>query len=206
VADDHALILAGIRSLLDRDHEIVGEVNDGRSLVEANLRLRPDLTILDISMPHLNGTDAARQIKARWPEAKLLFLTMHASPVYLREAIGAGGTGYVLKSSASEELRIAVQKVLKGQFYVSPSFDQNVLETVHASIRGSPRNSVIFTARQREILQLVAEGRGNKEIAGMLQISVKTVDFHRGRIMAKLGAHNVADLLRCAVQAGMVGV
>jgi DNA-binding NarL/FixJ family response regulator len=114
--------------------------------------------------------------------------------------------GYVLKASANEELRIAVQKILKGEVYLTPSFDRDVLETAHRSVRGGPRPSVTLTSRQTEVLQLVAEGRGNKEIADLLNVSVKTVDFHRGRIMGKLGAHNVAELIRYAVQAGMVGV
>ena len=166
----------------------------------AALRLKPDLIILDISMPLLNGIEAARQIKKVWPEAKLLFLTMHASPAYLKEAMDAGGMGYVLKSSANEELRSAVQKILKGQVYVTPSFDRDVLETVQPSLRGRPRPSAALTFRQAEVLQLVAEGWGNKEIADLLKVSVKTVDFHRGRIMRKLGAHNVAELVRYAVQ------
>ena len=205
LADDHSFILAGIRSLLEAHYDLVGEVSDGRSLVEAALRLRPDLTILDVTMPLLNGIDAARQIKKEWPNARLLFLTMHASTVYLREAVEAGGLGYVLKSSATEELRTAIQKVLKGQAYLAPSFDREVLETVQASIRKPGRSSVQLTGRQREVLQRIAEGRVNKEIATILNISVKTVEFHRGRIMGKLGVHSVAELIRWAVQAGLVG-
>ncbi|HXB72650.1 MAG TPA: response regulator [Candidatus Acidoferrales bacterium] len=205
LADDHSFILAGIRSLLEPHYDLVGQVSDGRSLVEAALRLRPDLTILDVTMPLLNGIDAARQIKKEWPQAKLLFLTMHASAVYLREAVAAGGLGYVLKSSATEELRTAIQKVLKGHVYLAPSFDREVLETVHASLRKPGKSSVQLTGRQREVLQLIAEGRVNKEIATILGISVKTVEFHRGRIMGKLGAHSMADLIRWAVQAGLVG-
>src|SRR5260370_2227855 len=206
LADDHALILAGIRGLLNGNYDVVVQVGDGRSLVDAALRLKPDLIILDISMPLLNGIEAARHIKKAWPEAKLLFLTMHASPAYLKEAMDAGGMGYIVKSSANEELRTALHKPLRGQVYITPSFDQDVLEAVQASCRARPRPSVPFTFRQAEVLQLVAEGWGNKEIADLLKVSVKTVDFHRGRIMRKLGAHNVAELVRYAVQAGMVGV
>jgi len=205
LADDHSFILAGIRSLLESHYDLVGQVNDGRSLVEAALRLRPDLTILDVTMPLLNGLDAARQIKKEWPKAKLLFLTMHASPVYLREAVEAGGMGYVLKSSATEELRTAIQKVLRGQIYLAPSFDREVLESVQDSLRKPGRSSTQLTERQREVLQLIAEGRGNKEIATILKVSVKTVEFHRGRIMNKLGVHSMAELVRWAVRAGLVG-
>jgi DNA-binding NarL/FixJ family response regulator len=206
LADDHALILAGIRGLLEGHYDIVEQVGDGRSLVEAALRLRPDVIILDISLPLLNGIDAARQIKKIWPEAKLVFLSMHSSPVYLREAINAGGEAYILKTSAKEELRIAVHNVLDGQTYISESFDQGVRESVDPSLGGRGRLSARLTARQTEVLQLIAEGFGNKEIADRLHISVKTVEFHRGRLMAKLGAHNVADLIRYAVQSGIVSV
>jgi DNA-binding NarL/FixJ family response regulator len=154
----------------------------------------------------LNGINAARQIKQVWPEVKILFLTMHASPIYLREAMDAGGMGYVLKTSAFEDLHTAAQKVLRGQVYVTPSFDREVLETVHAPMRGCPRPSVSLTQRQIEVLQMIAEGCGNKEIADRLHVSVKTVEFHRGRIMSKLGAHNVADLIRYALQSGIVSV
>jgi DNA-binding NarL/FixJ family response regulator len=205
LADDHSFILAGIRSLLEGHYDLVGQVTDGRSLVEAALRLRPDVTILDVTMPLLNGIDAARQIKKEWPQAKLLFLTMHASAVYLREAVAAGGSGYVLKSSATEELRTAIQKVLRGHTYLAPSFDRKVQETVHASIRRPGRSSAQLTGRQREVLQLIAEGRVNKEIAAILKVSTKTVEFHRARIMSKLGVHSMAELIRWAVQAGLVG-
>jgi DNA-binding NarL/FixJ family response regulator len=154
----------------------------------------------------LNGIDAARQIKKTWPEAKLVFLSMHSSPVYLREAINAGGDAYILKTSAKEELRIALRKVLDGQTYVSQNFDRGVRESVDSSLGGRGRLSARLTARQIEVLQLIAEGFGNKEIADRLHISVKTVEFHRGRIMTKLGAHNVADLMRYAVQSGIVSV
>lgn len=206
LADDHALILAGIHSLLDGHYDVIEQVGDGRSLVEAALRLRPDLIILDISLPLLNGIDAARQIKKIWPEAKLVFLSMHSSPVYLREAIDAGGEGYILKTSAKDELRIAAQKILNGETYVSPSFDGGVRESVDSSPGRRGRHSARLTARQIEVVQLIAEGFGNKEIAERLHISVKTVEFHRGRIMTKLGAHNVADLIRYAVQCGIVSV
>lgn len=204
LADDHSFILAGIRSLLEEHYDLVAQVSDGRSLVEAAETLRPDLIILDVTMPLLNGIDAARQIKKVWPEARLLFLSMHNSPVYLREAIDAGGSGYLLKSSAVEELRTAIQRVLKGQTFVAPSFERGVVEGVRASVLRLGRSSVQLTARQREVLQLIAEGRGNKEIAAILEVSVKTVEFHRGRIMNKLGVHTVAEIIKWAVQVGLV--
>jgi DNA-binding NarL/FixJ family response regulator len=204
LADDHSFILAGIRSLLETYYDLVGQVSDGRALVDAALKLRPDLTILDITMPLLNGIDAVKQIKKEWPQSKFLFLSMHSSPVYVREAIEAGGLGYVLKTSATEELRTAIQKVLKGQVYLAPSFDCRVLESVQA-LHKPGRSSVELTSRQREVLQLIAEGCANKEIAAILLVSVKTVEFHRARIMSKLGAHSMAELVRWAVQTGLVG-
>jgi DNA-binding NarL/FixJ family response regulator len=205
LADDHSFILAGIRSLLEAHYDLVGEVSDGRALVEAAGTLRPDLIILDVTMPLLNGIDAARQIKKAWPEALLLFLSMHNSPVYLREALDAGGSGYLLKSSAVEELRTAIQKVLKGQMYVAPSFEHGILEAARLTVGRNGRSSVQLTERQKEVVHLMAEGRGNKEIATTLRVSVKTVEFHRGRIMSKLGVHTVAEVIRWAVQAGLVG-
>ena len=204
LGDDHALILTGIRTLLEPYYEVVGSAGDGRSLVGAALRLRPDLIILDVSMPILNGIDAARQIKKAWPEAKLLFLSMHSNPVYLREALEAGGSGYLVKSAATEELRPAIERVLKGQLYVAPVFGDIVQDLVTSTGR-SPRTSAELTDRQREVLQLIAEGRSNKELGDILSVSVKTVEFHRGRIMAKLGVHTAAELAAFAVRRGMVG-
>ena len=155
-------------------------------------------------MPILNGIDAARQIKKAWPEAKLLFLSMHSNPVYLREALEAGGSGYLVKSAATEELRPAIERVLKGQLYVAPVFGDIVQDLVTSTGR-NPRASAELTDRQREVLQLIAEGRSNKEIGEILAVSVKTVEFHRGRIMAKLGVHTAAELAAFAVRRGMVG-
>ena len=205
LADDHSIVLAGIRGLLGDTCEVVGEMKDGASLVAAALRLRPELIILDISMPILNGLDAARQIKKQWPDARLLFLSMHQGPVYLREALSAGGGGYLLKSSAPEELRSAISKVLKGQLYLDPGFDRRILEKTLTPSGRPPRSSIQLTDRQRQIVQLIAEGRVNKEIAGILKVSVKTVEFHRGRIMAKLGVHTAAALSAYAVRQGLAG-
>ena len=204
VADDHSIILAGIRNLIEQDWELAGHVEDGRSLVEAALKLRPDLIILDIGMPVLNGIDAAKQIRKAWPEAKLLFLTMHTSPIYLRLAMRAGGSGYVLKTSAAEELRPAIAKVLKGQVYVSAKFGPDIVGTLQTP-SGKPSTSAAdLTDRQREVLQLVAEGRSNREIAGILKVSVKTVQFHRGQIMRKLGVHSAVKLTAFAVREGLI--
>jgi DNA-binding NarL/FixJ family response regulator len=173
--------------------------------VDRALRLRPDLIILDISMPVLNGIDAARQIRKTWPEARLLFLSMHASPMYLREALHAGGSGYVLKSSAVQELRSAIDRVMKGRTFISQAFGRDVLQSLETTTGRLSRSSMKLTARQREILQLIAEGRSNKEMAALLHVSAKTVEFHRARIMIKLGVHTAAELSAIAAREGLVG-
>lgn len=203
LADDHSLILVGICSLLADRFEVVGQVDDGRALVEEALRLKPDLIILDVSMPLLNGIEAARQIKNAWEEAKLLFLTMHADPLYLREALQAGAGGYVLKSSANEELVEAIRSVFRGELYLSQTITQQVRETLSTSTGRLVRTSSL-TTRQKEVLQLLAEGRGNKEIAAILGVSVKTVEFHRAQTMRTLGVHTTAELTRFAVRLGLV--
>ena len=204
VADDHSIILAGVRSLLEQEWELAGHVEDGRSLVEAALKLRPDLMIVDIGMPVLNGIDALKQIRKVWPEAKVLFLTMHANLMYLKGAMRAGGSGYVLKSSAAEELRPAIRKVLKGQVFVSAAFGPDVLGVLQTPSGRQPTSTADLTDRQRQVLQLVAEGRKNSEIAKILNVSIKTAQFHRGQIMRKLGVHSAVKLTQFAVQNGLV--
>jgi len=205
LADDHSLILEGVRRLIEGHYDVVGAADNGRALVDAALRLAPDLVILDVSMPILNGIDAAREIKTALPATKLLFLSMHSSPIYLRKALEAGASGYVLKSGASEELLTAIEAVRKGRSYVSPGFGQEVIESVRNWPEKSSRVVIELTLRQRQILQLIAEGKQNKEIADILQVSVKTVEFHRARLMAKLGAHTVAELTRLAIEEGLIG-
>lgn len=204
LADDHSLILTGIRALLADRCDLVGAVENGRSLVEEALRLRPDLIILDVTMPLLNGIEAARQIRKAWPEAKLLFLTMHADPFYLREALQAGAAGYLLKSSANEELHKAIRCVLRGGTYLTDAIPSEVRDTL-STPTGRLSRATSLTDRQKEVLQLLAEGRSNKEIAAILGVSVKTVEFHRGQIMRTLGVHTAAELARFAVRMGLVG-
>lgn len=204
VADDHSIILAGVRSLLEEEWELSGHVEDGRSLVEAALRLRPDLIIVDIGMPVLNGIDAVKQIRKVWPEAKILFLTMHANLMYLKGAMRAGGSGYVLKSSAAEELQPAIRKILRGQVYVSPALGQDALGISQNPSGRQVTSTADLTDRQRQVLQLVAEGRKNTEIAKLLNVSVKTAQFHRGQLMRKLGVHSAVKLTQFAVREGLV--
>ena len=202
LGDDHSVVVKGIIGLLEPDYEIVGTAENGKALVDAAVRLRPDLVVLDISMPILNGIDAAREIKRVLPSTKLVFLSMHSSAVYLRKALEAGASGYVLKSGAAEELREAIAAARQGRIYVTPQFDPELMARVQSG--AVPRSPVELTDRQKQILQLVAEGRQSKEIAGILHVSVKTVEFHRSRLMAKLGARSIAELTRCAIQEGLI--
>ena len=208
MADDHSLILAGLRKLVEVECDVVGTVEDGRALVEAAQKLRPDLILLDISMPLLNGLEAARQLTKLVPESKVIILTMHASPTYAAEAFQAGASGYLLKRSAASELSQAIQSVLQGQQYLTPLITKDVLASIFkpsTGERGTPASTAL-TPRQREVLQLVAEGRGTKEIATILSVSVKTVEFHRARIMQQLDIHTTADLTKYAITHGITGL
>ena len=204
LADDHPLVLAGLRSLLEAECEVVGVVSDGRSLVEAAARLKPEVIVLDISLPLLNGLDAARQIKKDQPETKILFLTMHANLAYLKDALAAGASGYLLKTSAREELLGAVQDVIRNRIHVTPGFGEEIVEQFERHPRSFAGSHSVLTVRQREILQLVAEGRTAKEMAGILNVSLQTVAFHKHQIMNKLGLHTTAELTKYAIQEGLV--
>ncbi|MBZ5579728.1 MAG: response regulator transcription factor [Acidobacteriia bacterium] len=206
LADDHSLVIGGIRGLLESRYEIVGSADNGKSLIEAALRLAPELVILDVSMPILNGIDAAREIRRVLPDTKFVFLSMHSNPLYLRKALEVGAAAYVLKSGASEELLGALEAVKKGETYISAGFDRQVLDELRDSPRKSGRSVIELTARQRQILQLIAEGKQNKEIAEILHASIKTVEFHRSRLMSKLGAHTVAELTRLAIEEGVITI
>lgn len=205
LADDHSLMLAGLRRLVEETCDVVGAVEDGRALVEAVQHLEPDLILLDISMPLLNGIDAARQIRKLRPSTKLIFLTMHTSPSYVTEAFHVGASGYLLKRSAPMELPLAIEAVLKGQQYLTPSITKPVLaQTMELeeapAIKGS---AVELTPRQREVLQLIGEGKGTKAIASLLQVSVKTIEFHKTCLMKQLNLHTTAELMRYAITQGL---
>jgi DNA-binding NarL/FixJ family response regulator len=189
---------------VEAECEVVGAVTDGRALVEAASRLKPEVIVLDISLPSLNGIDAARQIKKEQPEAKILFLTMHANLAYLKEALVAGATGYLLKTSAREELLGALRDVIRNRIHVSPGFGEEIVDQFERRPRTFTGAQSVLTVRQREILQLVAEGRTAKEIAGILNVSVQTVAFHKHQIMEKLGLRTTAELTKYAIQEGLV--
>lgn len=208
MADDHSLVLAGLRKLVEEEGEVVGTVEDGRALVEEAKKLRPDLILMDISMPLLNGLDAARQLTKLVPDSKLIFLTVHTTPTYVTEAFKAGAVGYLVKQSATAELKLAIQTVLRGQHYMTPSVTKNTLGAALHPSEGPVCNRPVtaLTPRQREVLQLLSEGKGTRAIASILNISIKTVEFHRTRIMEELNLHSVAELTRYAVSEGLVSL
>lgn len=206
LADDHGILLTGVRNLIADRCEIVGTVADGRALLEAANRLKPELIILDISMPLLNGLDAARQLKKTLPDTKLLFLTMLASPRYATEAFKVGAHGFLLKHSADAELPQAVTAVLQGKYYLTPALTKPMLDQALKTGEAPPVNdaAAALTPRQREVLQLIGEGKGTKEIATLLNVSVKTIQFHKTCLMQTLGLHSVAELMRYAIAQGLV--
>lgn len=204
IADDHTLLLAGLRRLVEDSCEVVGTVEDGRALVAAAERLQPDVIILDISMPLLNGLDAARAIKKLSPDSKLLFLTMHASPTYATEAFKTGASGYLLKQSAASELPQAIEAVLNGQTYLTPAITKQTLDAILRPGQAEMRKSAAdLTPRQREVLQLIGEGKSTKDIAAILNVSVKTVEFHKARLMEQLDLHSTPALIKFAIAEGL---
>jgi len=204
LGDDHALILSGVRATIAARFDVVGEATDGKALVAAAERLRPDIVVLDISMPLLNGFEAARQLRLALPSAALIFLSQHLNPAYLRQAIEIGATGYVLKSETTEELVPAIDAVLKGETFISPRFGPDVLSNLQNRSGALNRKEAELTARQRQILQLLIDGRSNKEAASALNLSVKTIEFHRAQMMAKLGARSGAELTKIAMRQGII--
>jgi len=205
MADDHSILLAGVRKLLEERYDVVGMVEDGRALLEAAERSKPDLILVDISMPLLNGLDAVRRLKKSQPDVKLLFLTMHASPQYATEAFKAGGNGYLLKQSAVSELPQAIEAVLQGKYYLTPSIAKPVIEKALKAEEGPAVKGSIaeLTPRQREVLQLIGEGKRTKEVAELLKLSVKTVEFHKNCLMKELDIHTTTELVRYAIAQGL---
>jgi DNA-binding NarL/FixJ family response regulator len=202
LADDHALVSAGISKLLENEFDLIGTVADGRALVAAVKDRNPDVILLDISMPVLNGLEAARQIRKDSPTAKLIFVTVHSDTPYVIEAFRAGASGYVLKRSAASELLTAVHQVLDNNVYLTPLIRG---AAVADFLKAPSEKGPILSKRQREVLQLVAEGHSAKEIAKNLKISSKTVEFHKGLIMKKLDLHSTAELTRYAIENGIAG-
>ena len=205
LADDHDIVIEGLRRVLDLpDLEIVGVVKDGRALLRAANEFRPDLIIADVTMPLLNGIEAARQIRKSNTDVKIIFLTMHPDITFATEALSAGGSGYVLKNSAGDELVTAIRDVMKGHIYVTKSIAEAVKHGL--SSRSNTWRSPLdkLTSRQREVLQLLAEGLHVKEIAVKLNVSPRTVEFHKYRIMDELGLRTAAEIARYAARHGIV--
>jgi DNA-binding NarL/FixJ family response regulator len=206
LADDHTIVAEGLRSLLEDEFEFVGAVSDGRALLDAAQKLKPDVIVADISMPLLNGLDAARHLKRDGVTAKIVFLTMHAEAQLAAEAFRAGASGYLLKSSAGEELIAAIHEVIKGHAYVTPLITKDVLSFLMGAARQPDQPAVKLTPRQREVLQLIAEGRTMKEVASILNISSRTVESHKYEMMEALGVQTNAELLQYAIKIGLVSV
>jgi DNA-binding NarL/FixJ family response regulator len=206
LADDHTIVAEGLRSLLEGEFEFVGTVGDGRALLDAARNLKPDVIVADISMPLLNGLDAARQLKRDGVAAKIVFLTMHSEAQLAAEAFRAGASGYVLKSSAGEELIAAIHEVAKGRAYVTPLITKDILSFLMGAARQGRQPAVKLTPRQREVLQLVAEGRTMKEVASILNISARTVESHKYDMMESLGVQTNAELVQYAIKIGLVSV
>jgi DNA-binding NarL/FixJ family response regulator len=206
LADDHTLVRAGIRSLLESvpGVEIVGECGDGREALELLAKHRPDVALLDIGMPGLNGLEVAKRAAEDSPRTRVVILSMYADPSYVRQALRAGVAGYLVKGAAVAELPLALQSVMRGETYLTPKVSQGVVKDL-LSDAGQERDPLQgLTQRQREILQLIAEGRSTKEIAHLLEVSIKTVETHRLRLMDRLGIHDVAGLVRFALKAGLL--
>jgi DNA-binding NarL/FixJ family response regulator len=202
LADDHALILGAFERLLSEECEIVGQVTDGRALVAAVETLKPDVVVVDISMPVLNGLEAGRQIKQKARDVKLVFLTMNEDPDLAAEAFRAGASGYLLKRSAASELATAIREVSQGRSYVTPLITAGLVGSLqHPDDRAPARE---LTARQREVLQLLAEGRSMKEVANVLNVTPRTVAFHKYRMMEQLNVKSTAELVQYAVRQRIV--
>jgi DNA-binding NarL/FixJ family response regulator len=206
LADDHRVVSEGLKRVLADDFDLVGLVEDGRALVAAAKKLEPDIVVADISMPHLNGIDAMAQMKRDNPDIKVVFLTMHQEPAYARRALEAGAAGYVVKHSAPEELVMAIQAALKGQTFITPSLASEVLRQARHAPREDGNGRQLLTPRQREILELLAQGKSAKEIAVALAISARTVEFHKYQIMEAHGLHSNAELIHFAIKHGIVTV
>ncbi len=207
IAEDHALVRAGLRKLLEGipGVEVVGEAGDGRDAIAQVGSKSPDIALLDIAMPGLNGLEAAARIVAEHSATRVILLSMHANEEYVLQALRAGVAGYILKDSALSELELAIQAVRRGDTYLSPAVSRHVGEYVRRTGSGAePTSRESLTPRQREILQLIAEGYSTKRIAGALGVSVKTVETHRTQLMEKLDIHDVAGLVRYAIRIGLI--
>ena len=208
LADDHVLVRAGLRKLLESitSIEVVGEANDGLALLELVGTLRPDLILMDIAMPGLNGLEATARVRKDWPDVRVMILSMHQNEEYVRQALRHGACGYLLKDAAPLELELALSAVLKGETYLSPAVSRGVVTDYVQRLRNDDQPGSQLTPRQREVLKLIAEGSSTKDIARRLDLSVKTVDTHRTQLMKQLDIHEVAGLVRYAMRMGLISL
>lgn len=208
LVDDHRILREGIRSLLEEhdDIEVIGEAEDGRSAVKLVGELQPDVVLMDIAMPQLNGLEATRQIKRDNPDVRVLILTVHDNEEYIRQVLATGAMGYVLKYAAASELLSAIRTVYRGESVLSPAITRLVIEDYLRWADVKQDNTDRLTPREREVLQLIAEGYTNKEIAEILKISIKTVKAHRSNLMGKLDLHSQGDLIKYAIQKKIIEI
>jgi DNA-binding NarL/FixJ family response regulator len=209
LADDHRIMREGLRALLEQQSgmEIIAEAEDGRTTVDLAHELKPDVVVIDISMPDLNGIDATRQIISAAPHIKVIALSMHSDRKFVREMLSAGASGYLLKDSAFEELGNALAAVISNQTYLSPKIADTVVRDYLGKIdTRESKPSPALTHREREVLQLLAEGRTTKEIASKLCVSIKTIETHRKQIMEKVGLNSVAELTKYAIREGLTSL
>jgi DNA-binding NarL/FixJ family response regulator len=206
IADDHRLVRAGLRLLLEKipSIEVVAEASDGREALELIKTIRPDIVLMDIVMPRLNGVEAVGRIRKEFPRTKAIVVSMHAGEEYVRPALRAGASGYLIKDAAADELALAIQAVMHGETYLSPPISKLLITNYFERTGNTPRSPEQLTSRQREILQMIAEGQNTRKIASSLNISVKTVETHRLQLMARLNIHDVPGLVRYAVRNGIV--
>lgn len=209
LADDHAVMRTGLRLVLERqpDFEVVGEASDGREAVALTQQHRPEVVVMDVTMPNLNGIEAARQISTATPQSGIVMLSMHSDEGYVLRALKAGARGYLLKESAESDLIAAIRAVHSGKAFFSPAVSRMLVEDYVRQLqdREIEDSYELLTTREREILQLVAEGKSNKEIAGILNLSLYTIETHRGNLMEKLNLHTVPELILYAVRKGVIG-
>jgi DNA-binding NarL/FixJ family response regulator len=204
IADDHQILAEGVRGLLEPEFEVVGVVADGRQLLTAAKKLRPDVIVADVTMPSLNGIEAAAQLRDAGVTVKVVFLTMHRDVAYARQALKAGASGFVLKHSVSSELVAAIREALRGRTYITPMIAGELLRSYQDGGAEASDLAQRLTARQREVLQLIAEGRSAKEVAAVLTISTRTAEVHKARILEALGLQNTAELVRYAIRNSII--
>jgi DNA-binding NarL/FixJ family response regulator len=210
LAEDHVLVRSGVRSLLERSghHQVIAEATDGREAVELAQKFLPDLVLMDVAMPNLNGIEATRQIRDVSPNTRILMLSMHGEHQYVYQALRAGASGYILKDAAFTELETAIKTVLAGKTHLNNSLSESVISDYVERAQGKESSSELdrLTSREREVLQLLAEGNSSAEIARSLFLSVRTIETHRQRIMAKINIHTIAGLTRFAIRHGLCSI